>query len=983
MVPKRRSTPSNPKRNRTPAGRNTARRALARQAALLRLSTDLAAALDEDDVARRVVHGLRDESLGYNFVGLFLVEEATGDRVMKAGAGWSDVPDGFRVPPGKGLSARAIASGRLHYTPDVRKEPEYVPGLSSGSEVDIPVMIDGRPAGVLVVESETPEAFAQEDFDILTAAANQAGIAVARARLVESQRRLLDAERRRADEQQALLATLADLSAELELSRVLQAVLDRAVALLGASGAELATFDGTRNELEIVANHNTGQISIGTRIAVGEGAMGHVAQTREPLVIEDYERWSGRSQRYSQVEAHAAVVLPLLIGKRLVGALNFWHEDPSRSFGDEDLRLLALFAPQAAVAIENARLFQAARRQHQYFAELVRNSPVAVVTLDVEHNVVTCNPAFETLYGYSEAEVVGKNLDDLVTDPATRAEAVSYTQRAGDQAVQGIGRRRRKDGTMVDVEVLAVPVVVDGKHVGMMGLYHDITELLRARREAESANAAKSQFLASMSHELRTPLNAIIGYSEMLQEDAEAEGHEGFVGDLGKIHSAGRHLLALINDVLDLSKIEAGKMELYVETFDLPATLEQIATTVDPLVSKNANRLDLQLGAGLGAMRSDQTRVRQVLLNLLSNACKFTERGVITLEAVREGETVEFRVRDTGIGMTPEQVDRLFAAFAQAEAATASKYGGTGLGLAISRKLCHMMGGDVTVESAPGEGTCFTVTLPVVVPEPQSESSSETAKAVPAAAAGGNAGTVLVIDDDPVVRDLMHRMLMKDGFRVLGVASGSAGMELARQERPDVITLDVLMPEQDGWAVLAALKSDAELSDIPVVMLTIVDQKDVGFALGASDYLTKPVDRERLLSVMRRYRSEGPASVLVVDDDAATRAMLRRTLEKAGWSVAEAENGRAALEQAADVEPGLILLDLMMPEMDGFEFVDRFRREHRSQVPIVVLTAMHLTEDDRRRLNGGVARIISKGGHGREALLSELRELVGGRPGNR
>ncbi|MDH3498462.1 MAG: GAF domain-containing protein, partial [Gemmatimonadota bacterium] len=472
-----------------------------RQSALLRLSTGIAAAPSEEAICRAVVEGLQDEALGYDFVGVFLVDEASGDRVMRAGVGWSDIPPDLRLPQGEGLSARPLADGRLHYTPDVTQEPGYIPGLSSGAEVDVPLVIDDRPVGVLVVESETPQAFGREDLEILTAAANQASIALGRARLVTSQRRHLAAERRRADEQQALLETLTALSAELELATLLDAVLERAVHLLGASAGELAIFDEGTQELVVTASHNTGSVSTGTRLAMGEGAMGQVAQTREPLIISDYRQWEGRSAQYAGVDVRGVIVAPLLIGQRLVGAFSVWTDDPERAFGDADLRLLNLFAPQAAIAIENARLFGSAQQQRQYFAELVRNSPVAIVTLDPQHNVVSCNPAFERLYGYVESEVIGRNLDDLITTAETRAEAVGYTRTAGEHAVAGIGRRRRKDGTLVDVEVLAVPVTVNGTRVGMMGLYHDITELLQARREAEAANSAKSQFLASMSHE--------------------------------------------------------------------------------------------------------------------------------------------------------------------------------------------------------------------------------------------------------------------------------------------------------------------------------------------------------------------------------------------------------------------------------------------------------------------------------------------------
>ena len=687
-----------------------------RQAALLRLTTAIAAATDEHAVYGSMVNGLHDEAIGYNFLGVFLLDEATGDRVLQASVGWPDVPLHWRVHRGQGLSERALEDGQLHYTPDVTRASGYLPSLASGSEVDVPLRVDGRTIGVLVVESSEPNAFGDDDFEILTAAANQASIAIGRARLLAE-------ERQRVDEHKALLDTMSDLSADLELPRVLQAVLSRAVTLLGVTGGEVAIYEEQSKQLAVVASENIGKDSTGTRLGLGEGAMGHVARTRESLIIPSYHEWLGRSGQYADVTVHSVMAAPLLIGRRLVGAIATVHSDPQRIFGPEDLRLLTMFAPQAAIAIENARLYAAAQREKQYFEVLVRNSPVAIVTLDRDQDVMSCNPAFEKLFGYSQEEAVGRNLDDLVSTEATRLEAEQYTQEALSHPVHGIGRRRRQDGSMVDVEVLAVPVNVDGERIGLMALYHDISELLQARSEAEAANSAKSQFLASMSHELRTPLNAIIGYSEMVQEQVEEMGQPELASDLTKIRTAGRHLLTLINDILDLSKIEAGKMELYLETFDLGALLDEVATTVRPLVEKNANRLVVERPPQPGTMHADLTKVRQMLLNLLSNACKFTERGTITLALTREQESmggpevVVFSVGDSGIGMSPQQMDRLFEAFSQAEASTTSKYGGTGLGLAITKRFGHMMGGDVTVQSQPGHGSTFTIRLPATVQE--------------------------------------------------------------------------------------------------------------------------------------------------------------------------------------------------------------------------------------------------------------------------
>ncbi|MCI0583899.1 MAG: response regulator, partial [Chloroflexi bacterium] len=353
----------------------------------------------------------------------------------------------------------------------------------------------------------------------------------------------------------------------------------------------------------------------------------------------------------------------------------------------------------------------------------------------------------------------------------------------------------------------------------------------------------------------------------------------------------------------------------------------------------------------------------------------FTERGVVSLAVTREaaegGDAIVLAVSDTGIGMTPEQMARLFEEFTQADTTTTRRFGGTGLGLALSRRLCRMMGGDVTVASEAGRGSTFTIRLPAEVREAVRDARAPAARdAVPT-----GASTVLVIDDDAAVRDLMSRFLGKEGFRVVAAAGGEEGLRLAREIEPDVITLDVLMPGMDGWSVLAALKADPALADIPVVMLTMLDDRNLGYALGAADYLTKPIDRERLVAVLGRHRRDLP--VLLVDDAAGFRDLARRTLEREGYTVIEAENGRAGLDRLRETTPSVVLLDLMMPEMDGFDFVAAVRADAAwRSLPIVVITAKDLSPEDHERLNGYVARVLQKGALSREVLLGEVRDLV-------
>jgi PAS domain S-box-containing protein len=662
-------------------------------------------------------------------------------------------------------------------------------------------------------------------------------------------------------------------------------------------------------------------------------------------------------------------------------------------------------------------------RSERHFRALIENATDIVSIVDAQAIVRYNSPSFRQILGYAPDQHVDRPATENI-HPEDRDRVATglrdLVTAGGEQMIEY--RFRARDGSWRTLESHSTNLLADPAVAGIVINTRDVTdrrraedevrrlnarlelrvrertaeletalEQLRAAKEAtEQAMRQQEVFLSNVAHDLRTPLTVVIGYGEDLLRRARKKGIDAFVPDLQLVVNRGRDLLELINDLLSLSKAMNDRgIDLDIEVFDVVALVRERIEGLGPIAKKYGNTIVFEPVEGLGNMVADRSKVWRILMNLLSNACKFTKDGRITVSAEREsspeGERIVFRVSDTGMGIPVDKQAILFHRFARAHPDSGRFQAGVGLGLSICLLYCRAMGGEIRVASEEGKGSMFTVSLPAIVataPQPSQPAPDRPtrppAPATPVRRATGEANLVLIIDDDTSVTDLVQRNLAEEGIASRAATSGEEGLRLAKQILPSAIILDVVMPGLDGWGVLAALKADAATAEIPIIMASMLDERERGLRLGADEYVTKPLARDRLVRALHKHLRDRPTPrILVVEDDDDTRRLLAGVLREQDWIVQEASDGAEALSLIASDPPDLVVLDLMLPTVDGFEVVERLRRDPRlPEIPILVVTAAELSADDRRRLEGRVAQVLGKDLLDRDELLREIRALV-------
>ena len=852
--------------------------------------------------------------------------------------------------------------------------PQAIAGEEPKSALFVPLVVGGRATGVISLQNvDRVHAFGEDDQRLLTTLAGSLSVALDNARLVHE-------TRQRVAELGTVNSVGHALASQLDLDALIELVGEQVRGTFEADIAYVALHHETTGRIEFAYYYEAGERRPEPSIEFGEGLTSQILRTREPLLLNRKEQYEGHATLGTPSLSYLGV--PIVVGERSIGVISVQSVDEEGRFGEADARLLATIAANVGVAIHNARLFAEVERQRQYLESLVAISPAAVVVMDADERVTDWNPAAADLFGYSSEEAVGRPVDELVFgssrfDTDEGREITREALKTG--RAQRITRRRRRDGTLVDVELMLVPLTADGSHAGFLAMYHDVTELQRARQEAEAATQAKSAFLATMSHEIRTPMNAVIGMTDLLL-GTDLTGEQREFAEV--VHSSGDALLHVIDDILDYSKIEAGKLDLEHEPFSLRDCVEGALDIVAP----RAWEKELELGclideAAPSGIVGDEARLRQVLLNLLSNAVKFTDRGEVVVFANAE-ETgagsyrVELAVRDTGIGIPGDRMDQLFTSFSQVDASTTRRFGGTGLGLAISKRLVELMGGTISVESEQRKGSTFRISLPVDAAD------------VPTRIPLGDglphlAGKrILIVDDNATNREIVTRHARSWEMEPVAVELPAAALDLIVQGEPfDVAVLDMMMPEMDGVTLAREMRKHRTESELPLLLLTSLGRLPQLQTEGVfSAQLSKPLKasllyntllhlltagrggEEEVEAVTDGKRARSALRILLAEDNAMNQKVALRLLERLGYRADVAMNGLEAIA-ALEARPyDVVLMDVQMPELDGLDATRRICAQwpEETRPYIIAMTANALPEDREACFAAGMSDYVAK-----------------------
>ena len=815
-----------------------------------------------------------------------------------------------------------------------------------------------------------------------------------RQELVEKQR-TEETLRRINAELDALNATTLGLLNRLNPEELFKRIIARAAALLNTPHGFLYVVESEQQELVMRAGVGRYTEYLGHRLTRGQGMSGAVWEIGEPMVLDDYSQWVNRQPGFEWVRAQ--VCLPLRVGLTIVGVIGLVYLEPGRYFSKEAIELLGRFGQLASLALENARLYdqvhqELQERQHadqqlqETLTEIERAQTKANAIFDAttdsmlllapNQTILAVNRSFcEHFFGSDPRKAFGHPLTDYqaeaqrLFDPPTAlqeliAQTIADTEQSFTQNIEQRAPQRRV------IQLFSTPVrTKTAEHLGRLYVFRDVTK----EREVDRM---KSEFVSMVSHELRTPLTSIKGYVDLLQtgEVGELANEQREFLDIVKTNTD--RLVELINELLDISRIEAGGVELKRAALDLPRLVQQVADAMLPQLRAKQHRLTLDLASDLPAVWGDRDRVIQILTNFVSNAHKYTPAGgSITISARAAGDHVRVDICDTGIGLSHEDQQQLFSKFFRAQNRATQEVVGTGLGLAITRSLIEMHGGEVWVESEPGKGSTFSFTLPTasVALEPETPTKTLPGK------------RILIVDDEPDIANLLRHYLERAGYQTLIAHDGKAALLLAQTKHPDLITLDIILPDANGFTVLEWLKSDSDTQAIPVILLSIMADEEDGKLLGAVDYLAKPVDERVLLQHVSRALERGqPQRVLVAEDDADRRHLVAEYLRRAGYQVLEARDGAQVIRIAKEQQPMLILLDIRMPRLDGVAVLSQLRADEQTRhVPVIMMTGYAgALEENRATIAELNAPIILTKPFTAEQLVTAITQTLaaGGKP---